>query len=234
MSRANPALGSGLRAGVACFLVLTLPVFGVARAEEPQPRIIPGWGQMIDPDHDCTVTFENDVLSIKVPGTLHDLSSEIQTINAPRVLREIAGDFIIEVRVGGVVNPAGLSTRPGGAPFCGAGLVLMKDDQSYVRLERAATLKPEGRESFVSFQERADTKPRSVAARIPDAPVFLRLERRGRIIVGSFSGDRNTWIALPPMEIDYPSKLRVGVVAINTGGEEFTARLEGFRVFRVE
>src|SRR5262245_57986525 len=71
-------------------------------------------GKVTDPDGDCKISFSDGKLNIMVPGTAHDLSAELQSKrNAPRVMRDIKGDFIAEVRVDGSFNPAVESTVPG-------------------------------------------------------------------------------------------------------------------------
>ena len=49
----------------------------IAGARSPTATRLPGWGEVVDPDHDCTVRFEETKLTISVPGTPHDLSAEL-------------------------------------------------------------------------------------------------------------------------------------------------------------
>jgi hypothetical protein len=77
--------------------------------EEPQPTI-EGWGKVIDPDGDCRIGFTSGILSIVIPPTLHDLSAEAGKMNAPRVVENIEGDFIAQVRISGNFHHAGERT----------------------------------------------------------------------------------------------------------------------------
>jgi WD40 repeat protein len=56
----------------------------------PAPRTLPGWGEVVDPDGDCTFAGEDGKLTITLPGTIHDLNPDIfkdgRGGNAPRVL----------------------------------------------------------------------------------------------------------------------------------------------------
>ena len=52
-----------------------------------------GWGQATDPDGDCTIRQADETVTIQIPATAHDLSIELNRINAPRVMKEVEGDF---------------------------------------------------------------------------------------------------------------------------------------------
>jgi regulation of enolase protein 1 (concanavalin A-like superfamily) len=178
--------------------------------------------------------LDGNKLTIRVPGTWHDLGAEGGKLNAPTVLRSITGDFLAEVKVTGSLRPGGQGTRPGGLPFHGAGLVLWHDAGNYIRLERAALVR-EGRIiPYVTFEERRDRRVEAVGLDIPDAPIQLRLERRGDRIQGAVSSDGLTWRGLPPRKVDYPARIKLGVDAINSSSKPFTATLEDFRVLRPE
>ena len=56
---------------------------------------------MIDPDGDCTIDLKDGRLTIRVPGRPHGLDAEVDKLNSPRVLREIEGDFIADLKVDG-------------------------------------------------------------------------------------------------------------------------------------
>src|SRR4051812_29851138 len=101
-----------------------------ANAAEPEPDPEPnpfesGWDKPTDPDKDCKFRREKSGLTITVPGKDHDLSAERKMMNSPRLLRDVEGDFIATVRVGGDFTPSLNSTTPQRVPFVGAGLVLM-------------------------------------------------------------------------------------------------------------
>src|SRR5262249_23997151 len=79
----------------------------VARAGQSdarKPRVIEGWGSVVDPDGDCTVKGEQGKLTMTVPNKLHNLNPAIAS-NAPRVLQEVAGDFTAFVKVTGEFKP---------------------------------------------------------------------------------------------------------------------------------
>jgi hypothetical protein len=105
---------------------------------EPNPFAAPGWDKPTDPDRDCKFKREMGGLVITVPGKDHDLAIERGLMNSPRLLRDVEGDFVALVRVGGNFVPSLNSTSKQRIPFVGAGLVLMAGEKTYIRLERAA------------------------------------------------------------------------------------------------
>jgi RNA polymerase sigma factor (sigma-70 family) len=212
------------------------------------PVFLKGWGQPIDPDGDCSFDLENRRLTIKVPGKGHGLEAEVNALNAPRVLREIEGDFIADLEVEGAFKPRGPSANPNGFPFVGAGLLLWSDDGNYIRLERAAIVRDEhllnpaggagGQDEqlvpYILFQERRDRRvvPPDPGVPVPDGPIFLRLERKKDQIMAAVSVDGHGWRAFPPRTVRLPAKLKLGVAAISSSSEPFTVTLTNFRVLR--
>ena len=203
-------------------------------AANPAGEKIKGWGETIDPDGDCKFTLEKDRLTIKVPGTLHDLSVEANNLSAPRVVQEIQGDWLARVQISGKVSHQGDRVSPRYLAYHGAGIVAWKDDQTYVRLERAGLINPEGQPvHYVNFELRKNgLHAGGEGMSIPDKPTFLRLSRRLGKFVGSFSADGKEWTDFKPLDAELPQDLKVGVVAVNTSTEAFEAQFAKFAVVR--
>ena len=89
------------------------------------PRILKGWGEAIDPDGDCSIHLADGRLTIKVPAPMrrkgHGLEAERNTLNAPRVLRDIEGDFIADLKVDGTFKPVGKRQLPYPTPSRSSG-----------------------------------------------------------------------------------------------------------------
>jgi regulation of enolase protein 1 (concanavalin A-like superfamily) len=209
------------------------------QAGPASPHILKGWGEAIDPDGDCSIDLENGRLTIKVPqvpGKGHGLEAEYKTLNAPRVLRDIEGDFIADLKVEGTFRPLGGSAKPNSFPFVGAGLLLWSDAGNYIRLERAAIVRQDQLLSYALFEERTNSRPVPPGGglAVPDGPTVLRLERKGSQITASVSADGTQWRAFPPRTVQFPAKLKLGVAAISSSGEPFTVTLANFRVLRPE
>ena len=78
---------------------------GTTRTKKAGPKAdvpgkeLAGWGTAIDPDGDCQITAEGSAVTMTIPATLHDLNADIDKYNAPRILRDVQGDFEIQVKV---------------------------------------------------------------------------------------------------------------------------------------
>ncbi len=217
--------GIGLRlarvpAGAPSPFVKTLPAAAAAAD-------ISGWGEPLDPDKDCEFRAVGTSLSVKVPGTLHDLSFD--KLNAPRALKEIDGDFVLTVKVAGDFQPRGPSTTPEAVPAILAGILLWSDDDNFIRLERAAVLRNDEISTFVNLQEQKDGKRGpNTGPMLPAGTCYFRAERRGNRITGAVSSDGSTWKEVTPIEVTWPRKLQVGVAAISSSSEAFTVTFDEF------
>lgn len=213
-------------------IVGVLVVLALTGAQK-NPDKIEGWSEVIDPAGDCQITpGKGGTLTIKVPGTLHDLSREFEDMTAPRVLQDVEGDFVAEVKVAGPMGNHGKRTSRHYLSYHGAGLLLWVDDQTYMRLERCViTGGRQGTKPYLNWDLREGARNQGThAGEAPDEPMTLRLERRGGQICGAFSLDGKAWTDLKPWEVAFPSKLKIGVAAVSTSDEPLTVRLEKFRV----
>ena len=170
-----------------------MPGVEVARKE-------PDWDPPIDPDGDCKIDLDRDgkTIRIAVPGTPHVLAAELERRNAPRVLRDVGGDFEARVQVTGVFHPAGRTTAREYAPYHGAGILLWQDGDNYVRLEIAADVHRGKRRPYANFEYRKDgVLAVSRGMLITDDTSFLRLRRRGDEVEASFGRGGDRWTSFP-------------------------------------
>ena len=177
------------------------------------------WGDVIDPDRDCRVVVESERnrATISVPGTPHILSAEIARVNAPRILRDIKGDFDVRVRVMGTGHPGGRATTTRYAPYHGAGILIWQDQENYLRLEIAADLQRGKIRPYVNFEYRKDgALAVSCGRNIVDGSTHLRLKRRGDQLYAAFGPDGDRWTSFSPLSASLKERLNVGVSAINT------------------
>jgi len=208
-------------------------------AAAPVPALAPkpfetGWDRPVDPDGDCKFRREKDTLVIEVPGKDHDLAVERGLMNSPRLLRDVEGDFVARVRVGGTFAPSATSTSTVRIPFVGAGLVLMAGEKTYVRLERAAMRWTGKVKTYANWELRQDgtwvlAGDASVCP-LEDKDTYLRLERRGDQLLAAVSHDSDKWTELKPLEVKLPAKLKLGVAAGTTSTEPFRPRYDRFRL----
>jgi regulation of enolase protein 1 (concanavalin A-like superfamily) len=211
----------------------TMLGFTTTVVSEP-PRSLEGWGGIVDPAGDCQIRLDKKKLTIAVPGTKHDLSAELGDTTAPRVLRDIEGDFIAQVKVAGNVSHAGKGLAHPYMPYHGAGLLLFVDDKTYLRLERAAIVHPQrGGTHYANLELRSEgRRPTSGnALKIPDVDTYLRLERRGGQVIASVSEDGLRWIPLKPIAVQLLKRVKLGVAAVNTSSDPFKAEFTELDVF---
>jgi RNA polymerase sigma factor (sigma-70 family) len=206
-------------------------------ADQPgQGTIIPCWGTTVDPDGDCKFTVENDTLTIVVPNTDHALCVERDQMNAPRVLRDVEGDFIAQVRVSGPFPEGAESVVKGRRPFHGAGLLLWLDDKNYVRLERAH-LVFEGRNLiYANFELRQDGEftraGNATEMSLAEGAIFLRLERHDGKVFAATSPNGTHWTSFNPLDVKLAPKVRVGIVAGQNTSKGFAPEFSDFKLFR--
>lgn len=166
--------------------------------------------QWIDPDEKYNPTPKNvkkGILSVTLP-TGKDLYGDNRT--APRYLKLITGDFQIETRV--KFSPK--------ENYQGAGLLIYRDDNNYIRFERCYGGVGGGVEG-IRFDMRTpeEYKPLVTPDNIPtDAPeVDLKLVRNGRMFTAFWRPDEESeWREAGEAEADYPETILAGLVAANT------------------
>jgi regulation of enolase protein 1 (concanavalin A-like superfamily) len=208
--------------------LLAIPRAGAARADAGG---LASWGDVIDPDGDCTVRVDRGALSLEVPGSIHDINTQYGKDNAPRILRRVEGDFVAQVKVCGEFRPEGPSTREGAVPAGGAGLLLWLDADHFIRLERFAALRNGRVGAFLNFERHELGRPVGRNnARLEEGDVYLKLERRGGQVLASFSTDGRDWGEARTLEIDWPARLSVGLDAVNSAFSPVSVRFEGFSI----
>ncbi len=154
-------------------------------------------------------------------------------MNSPRLLTDVEGDFTAQVWVGGTFQPGPKSTTTERVPFQAAGLLLIADDRTYLRLERAALYNKNGEVKHYgswSFREAGQWTVRGVpnVAPLENLAANLRLVRRGDQLSGFVSLDGKKWTALPLIEAALPRRLKVGVSASTSASVEFRPEFADF------
>jgi len=170
-------------------------------------------------------------ITFQIPGKLHDLFFDGGPTNAPRVLREVEGDFVATVKVVGDFKPGPKSTNPKSVPFHGVGFLLWSDSDNNIRFERFAWLRAGKFTTGALFEEREGGyggAAHTELFKVDDC--YLRVERTGGRIVGSISSDGTAWRKLKPVDTVWPAKLKIGLTAITTSSEPFTVTFEEFEL----
>ena len=153
-------------------------------------------------------------------------------MNAPRLLRDAQGDFIVEVRVRGEFHPSVESAHEQFA-FVAAGLLLMNDENTYIRLERAANWRGDKVRAYANWELREEgqwmVRGNVNVKPLEDKDTFLRLERQGDKVLGSVSQDGKEWHTLTPIEVKLPAKVKIGVAACTLQSKSFAPSFDRFQ-----
>jgi regulation of enolase protein 1 (concanavalin A-like superfamily) len=217
----------------ACFLIACAVFAAPAPADRPW---VSGWDKPVDPDGDCKFIRNKDTLTIEVPGRDHDLGIERGLMNSPRLLRDVEGDFVAQVRVSGTFQPSQNSTTTERIPFVGAGLLLMASEKTYIRLERAALVKGGETKTYANWELRQDGKWVLPGAEnvlpLEDKATYLRLERKEDKLLAFISHDGKEWKELKPLEVKLPAKVKLGVSGGGTSMDVFTPSFDQFKLTR--
>jgi len=210
-------------------------------AESPaETAKLPGWGTPVNPAEDCKFNVSGEKLHVLVPGSKkpHDLGAELGSMNGPRVLQPISGDFVLQVRVDGEFQPGDESTEQARTGYTGAGLVVFADEKNYVRIERA-TLHSSGdvEHPYTNFEIRVNAEVQRFGSTgdlptVDGKPTWLRLERVGNQMLGSMSQDGVHWNYGQPKDLpeDIWNKgtVQAGVAAVSTSPMPFEPKYSEF------
>ena len=150
------------------------------------------------------------------------------------MLREVDGDFQIQVKVSGKFKPGPESTAPKSTAFNGAGILVWHDDRSYIRLERnsfgGGSCFPPLFELRNAGKYLGANPPVTSDEFFEGESTYLRIERRGNKFTAFISHDDKEWKRVTHRLVDVPSKLKVGVAALNTSSEAMTVSFEELQI----
>ncbi len=194
------------------------------------PSLRKAWGVEIDPDSDVKIRRSDASLTMEIPGTPHVLAPERDAMNAPRILEEARGNFVVSVQVSGAFRPATKSTVKGLSSRQAGGLILWKDDKNYLVFTRRASL-DDGKIVNQAVLEELVGGSKGVTIRQPasDAATFLRLGREGKGITAAFSEDGKEWKSLKSVAAGWLDEaVQVGIVGVNTSPTGHSPRFDGY------
>lgn len=212
-----------------------LPVACIVLAA-PAPK--DSWERPIDPDKDCKIDIKHGIVTIEVPGGDHELDPKRRRFNAPCLLREVVGDFAVQVRVSASFRPSAKSCVKGQDPRVAAGLVLIPSEKNYIRHEYGAYRRKGKQEnSFASIIQgeklrmnlKLDWKPSDWVPN--EEHIYLRFERQANCIRIVISPDGKTWDRHQSWEtMNLPNSFKVGLAAYSTSSEPFKVRFDQFKL----
>jgi regulation of enolase protein 1 (concanavalin A-like superfamily) len=211
--------------------ILVLGVSNLVAAPVPRPKTwVSGWDKPVCPEG-CRLDPDGDKLTVTVPGEGYTLDVVGGRLNAPRLLRDLEGEFDLVVRVGAFSPPA----EEGKHVYRRAGLVVLFDE-NVIRLERAADRSPGEEDAQMWLGVHRHGKEGGLNAWGPglplDKPAYLRLERRGDILYVWTSPDGKELDRYGSRLVELPKKLKVGVMAETNAPGRFQVEFDQFKLSR--
>lgn len=221
--------------------VLALPLLAVAAPipkETDAEKLAKLFGTPVDPLKDCKFTLDGTKLTLTAGKGDHDLAVEAKEMNAPRVVKEIEGDFSVSVKVSGEY-PKGAkgATEKRTIVFYGAGILVWEDEKNYVRLEKAYIDSLNGTpvNCYGSWELRAGGEwvRRGTNEDFKmDAkdPAYLKLARKGNKFTAAISTDGKKWTELEEIEAEMGKKVKIGVCAVHICDTGFDTVFEDYQL----
>jgi serine/threonine protein kinase/regulation of enolase protein 1 (concanavalin A-like superfamily) len=159
--------------------------------------------QWIDPLGDCAYSLGDHAgqLTIKLNAKNHDFNSGIN-FNAPRMMRNVSGDFVAETRVRFTPSPEG---------YMAAGMGVYMDDRNILWDGRASNDVIQS----IYFYQGTEVHEKS-APNVSTDTVTLRITRRGNVFTTSGKVDGADWVDIATYDYSgAPQTVQVGLVLIN-------------------
>lgn len=185
-----------------------------------QATAIPGWGDPLDPEGGSQIRAEGKGLAITLPEAPRPFTAELPASKnqiAPTVLRDVEGNFSVQVKVGGRAEAAGL--------------LVWQDERNFVILARAQAR--DGGKPTLVFDYWKDGQKQAApelasGAKLGGESSSIRLTRRMDKLRAEVSDDGEHWRDAGTTFIRLPSRMRLGVIATGTGAGG-TATFEGWQ-----
>ncbi len=211
----------------------------VPRTGEPT-KLIQGWGESEDPAGGTKIELQGTTLVMTTPDIYVD-NYPPGKVNAPRVLQEVSGDFTVEVKVTHLDPSKTDSVLKSLGKFSTAyhaGTLLVRtNEKNFIRFEKGSKNTRGMHATTCELQVWENGKRMLyVPEDIEDTVVYLRLERRGDLLLSSFSKDKGqTWKELPQYTLDtLKGTVQVGVSLTNNTEPGCTVKFQDFRVVKGE
>lgn len=214
-------------------LVITAVLYIAVAVGAADTKTVRGFGALVDPVGDCTVKAEDGKTTLTVPGPNRNLSGYFPENNkAPRILRDVQGDFTVTVKVTGDFNPPKRLTVNA---FNGAGLLIGDTERNFIRVERNIWVTPDSRRLSYTpliehWKDGTNMTPRPGTERPfwKGKSTYLRVKRTGEDFTIGVSHDGSQWLDMDTVTAKLPNNIKVGVAAINNSDKPFTVEFSKF------
>lgn len=219
-------------------LPVALLLVPVALAAAPVPKeddaalMRRNYGVVFAPEKDGSVEPKSGTVRIALPDKPRMLAPWCEVFNAPRVWKDVTGDFTVSVKVAFPIRPKVPNNHPDATQWrAGGGIVAWADDENFMTVTRdEREYEGEPAEYFRSEAMLA-AKARGYAEySAPKESGFVRLQRKGKTAFASFSTDGEKWQKLGEFEVNWKAEVKVGVFAENSFKAPFAATFGEYKV----
>ena len=214
-----------------------IPIVGLAAPIPPETdaaRLERIYGVWEDPEKDCRHEMIGERLRISIPASVHDFDDLKKRQNAPRVLREVEGDFVVSVGVDFTRHVDLTAVHPSEEPRAAGGILVWGDEDRYFlatqALELSYDLSKPAKMMWVTnlWQPRFGSGWRTDSTTASRRPAYIRVQRiRNKIIVFN-SANSIAWTHLMVQFTALPAKVKVGVFAQHNLAVQFEADFNGY------
>jgi RNA polymerase sigma factor (sigma-70 family) len=202
------------------------------------------WGTVIDPAADSDFQATRTTLTVTAAGGARVFGAAAS--KAPRVVRKVHGDFMVQVKVapGEPSNPgtfeAGLFPDAAegellnASSFAGAGIVILNNDQGFFKLGHGSVFHEQDRHKYLAWHTGSEGAAKLSATAYPARKQinYVRVQRFGPHLFAAVSGDAERWIYLPPVTEELGDVLGVGLLAEHNTAAGFEATFSDYKLTR--
>jgi hypothetical protein len=225
---------------VLAWVGITSFVAAPAPKETDAARMRRIYGEILDPDKDCKFEMIGDKLRIMVPGTSHSLTSPFippQTLNAPRVWKEVKGDFTATVRVSFRLRKGTeqeVTAEAGGrsyGPRSGGGLIVWGGMDNFTIVTRDERSMDGNSSGSFCFERHSPKGSQAAAGTLtPGESAYVRIARAGQKAVAEISEDGKKWKELHTVPVAWTESVKVGVFAHTRNKNGFLVTFDDYEV----
>jgi hypothetical protein len=196
------------------------------------------WGDLVDPDKDCSFSLDGDRLRLSVPGKSHLFLASTHNSGrggadgAPRTAKTVSGDFSLTVTW---VQSRPTDDKANAGTFAGVGFYVRGGDAcSSVHLHYTAD--DSGAYASANFilngcTTNSSTRGTRQAGKDErTSPITMTLTREGNKVHTKYSLDGKKWKPMWTYDGNFPPEVTVGVFAENTGTKGYDALFEGLKI----
>ncbi len=190
-----------------------------------------------DPHHLGSVSMEGSEMRMEVQSGA-DCNITLGSPTAPYRSVEATGNFETQVTLQPIDWLETGVRGPGPWEWIGAGLLVLNNEDNYIRFDHGVLRDRGGELRQVTIFEQVQNGKKTARSMEmsdlrydPEKPLTLRLRREANRLEATLSNDQTHWIPIYPLNISgLADSLRVGVMAMNTTSAPFTFRFSDFKL----